>query len=39
LNYHNFEKKEIFEGCMSNRSKAKRGVDTIRFGPLKPVGL
>ena len=35
----NFEKKEIFEGCMPIEVMAKRGVDSIRFGPLKPVGL
>lgn len=34
-----FEKKAIFEGCMPIEVMAKRGVDTIRFGPLKPVGL
>lgn len=36
---HNFEKKEIFEGCMPIEIMAKRGIDTIRFGPLKPVGF
>ena len=36
---HEFEKKEIFEGCMPIEVMAKRGVDTIRFGPLKPVGF
>ena len=34
-----FEKKEIFEGCMSVEVMAKRGIDTLRFGPLKPVGF
>lgn len=34
-----FEKNAIFEGCMPIEVMAKRGVDTIRFGPLKPVGL
>jgi len=29
----------VFEGCMPIEVMAKRGVDTIRFGPLKPVGL
>ena len=33
------EKKEIFEGCMPIEIMAKRGEDTIRFGPLKPVGF
>ena len=36
---HEFEKKEIFEGCMPIELMAKRGVDTIRFGPLKPMGF
>ena len=36
---HNFEKKEIFEGCMPIEVMAKRGVDTLRYGPLKPVGF
>ena len=34
-----FEKSEIFEGCMPVEVMADRGVDTLRFGPLKPVGL
>ena len=34
-----FEKKEIFEGCMPIEIMAKRGIDSLRFGPLKPVGL
>ena len=34
-----FEKKEVFEGCMPIEIMAKRGPDSIRFGPLKPVGL
>ena len=36
---HDFEKREIFEGCMPIEIMAKRGADTIRFGPLKPVGF
>ena len=36
---HEFEKKEIFEGCMPIEVMARRGEDTIRFGPLKPVGF
>ena len=36
---HDFEKKEIFEGCMPVEIMAKRGEDTLRFGPLKPVGF
>ena len=34
----NFETK-FFEGCMPVEVMAKRGVDTLRFGPMKPVGL
>ena len=36
---HEFEKKEIFEGCMPIEIMAKRGKATLRFGPLKPVGF
>lgn len=36
---HEFEKREIFEGCMPIEVMAKRGIDTLRFGPLKPVGF
>ncbi len=36
---HDFEKSELFEGCMPIEEMAKRGSDTIRFGPLKPIGL
>jgi methylenetetrahydrofolate--tRNA-(uracil-5-)-methyltransferase len=35
----NFDKETVFEGCMPIETMAKRGVDTIRYGPLKPVGL
>ncbi len=34
-----FEKLSVFEGCMPIEVMAKRGVDGLRFGPLKPVGL
>ena len=34
-----FDKEIVFEGCMPIESMAKRGPDTLRFGPLKPVGL
>ncbi len=34
-----FEDKKVFEGCMPIETMAKRGIDTMRFGPLKPVGL
>ena len=33
------QKLRVFEGCMPVEEMAKRGVDTLRFGPLKPVGL
>ena len=40
---HDFEEKEIkklyFEGCMPIEVMAQRGKDTLRFGPMKPVGL
>lgn len=36
---HKFEKREIFEGCMPIEIMAKRGLDTLRYGPLKPVGF
>lgn len=36
---HHFEKGEIFEGCMPIEVLGNRGEDTMRFGPLKPVGL
>ena len=39
IHLHDFEKKEIFEGCMPIEIMAKRGIDTLRFGPLKPVGF
>ena len=36
---HGFEDKKVFEGCMPVEVMARRGRDTLRFGPLKPVGL
>ena len=36
---HGFEDKAVFEGCMPVEVMARRGVDTLRYGPLKPVGL
>ena len=39
VSLHEFEKREIFEGCMPIEIMAKRGIDTLRFGPLKPVGF
>ena len=34
---HEFEKREIFEGCMPIEVMAKRGIDTLRYGPLKQI--
>ena len=34
-----FDKEVVFEGCMPIETMASRGEDTMRFGPLKPVGL
>ena len=36
---HGFEDKQVFEGCMPVEVMARRGEDTLRFGPLKPKGL
>ena len=36
---HGFEDKRVFEGCMPVEVMARRGYDTLRYGPLKPVGL
>ena len=36
---HGFEDAGVFEGCMPVEVMARRGVDTLRFGPLKPRGL
>ena len=36
---HGFEKGNVFEGCMPIEVMASRGEDTMRFGPMKPVGL
>ena len=41
---HDFDAREqkdlaVFEGCMPVEVMAKRGIDTLRFGPMKPVGL
>ena len=36
---HGFEDKHVFEGCMPVEVMARRGEDTLRFGPLKPRGL
>ena len=36
---HDFERGMYFEGCMPVEAIADRGSDTLRFGPMKPVGL
>jgi len=36
---HDFEKERFFEGCLPVEVIASRGPDTLRFGPMKPVGL
>ncbi|MDH3744855.1 MAG: methylenetetrahydrofolate--tRNA-(uracil(54)-C(5))-methyltransferase (FADH(2)-oxidizing) TrmFO [Acidobacteriota bacterium] len=39
LPLHEFEKNLFFEGCLPIEELARRGPDTLRFGPMKPVGL
>jgi methylenetetrahydrofolate--tRNA-(uracil-5-)-methyltransferase len=36
---HDFDKERFFEGCLPIEVMAHRGIDTLRFGPMKPVGL
>lgn len=36
---HDFDKEKFFEGCLPIEVMAHRGMDTLRFGPMKPVGL
>ena len=36
---HDFDEARFFEGCLPVEVMARRGLDTLRFGPLKPVGL
>jgi methylenetetrahydrofolate--tRNA-(uracil-5-)-methyltransferase len=36
---HDFEREKFFEGCLPIEVMAHRGPDTLRFGPMKPVGL
>ena len=36
---HGIEEQKVFEGCMPVEDMARRGVDTLRYGPLKPKGL
>ena len=39
VNLKDFEKNKVYEGCMPIEVLAKRGKDSIRFGPMKPIGL
>jgi methylenetetrahydrofolate--tRNA-(uracil-5-)-methyltransferase len=36
---HDFDKEKFFEGCLPIEVMAHRGADTLRFGPMKPIGL
>lgn len=39
VEFHEFENPQYFDGCLPIEVMAKRGLDTLRFGPMKPVGL
>jgi methylenetetrahydrofolate--tRNA-(uracil-5-)-methyltransferase len=39
VTWHEFERDHFFEGCLPIEELARRGRDTLRFGPMKPVGL
>src|SRR4030095_7827608 len=39
VDFHDFDRAHFFEGCLPVEELALRGVDTLRFGPMKPVGL
>ena len=39
IDFHKFENPNYFEGCLPIEEMASRGLDTLRFGPMKPVGL
>lgn len=39
VHLHEFENSKVFEGCMPVEVLAKRGIDALRYGPLKPAGL
>lgn len=39
IDFHEFEKINYFESCLPIEEMASRGLDTLRFGPMKPVGL
>jgi len=37
--FHDFEKPQYFDGCLPIEVMAERGLETLRFGPMKPIGL
>ena len=39
VEFHDFEKPQYFDGCLPIEVMAERGFETLRFGPMKPVGL
>jgi len=39
VQFHEFEKPQYFDGCLPIEVMAERGLETLRFGPMKPVGL
>lgn len=39
VQFHDFEKPQYFDGCLPIEVMAERGFETLRFGPMKPVGL
>lgn len=39
VDFHDFDRGHFFEGCLPVEELALRGLDTLRFGPMKPVGL
>ena len=39
VEFHDFEKPQYFDGCLPIEVMAERGLETLRFGPMKPVGL
>lgn len=39
VEFHDFEKPQYFDGCLPIEVMAERGLETLRFGPMKPIGL
>ena len=39
IDFHDFDRAHFFEGCLPIEELALRGPDTLRYGPMKPVGL